>query len=199
MTNADIDIELLKLLFLSTSLNYGFIEFDYCKLVELLEEKMNNPNNPIARQQGLVVQEMPDEVLVYDMESNKAHCLNQSAAAIWKSCNGSNSIADIVRQFESSGSGKVTEDFVWLAIDQLNENGLLEAGVSPRFQGQSRRQALKTIGMASMVALPVIASLVAPQSALASASCACVNPGACAAQTTCPSTVNCNGSGICAP
>jgi len=156
-------------------------------------------NNPIARQQGLVVQEMPDEVLVYDMDSNKAHCLNQSAAMIWKSCNGSNSIADIVRQFESSGSGKVTEDFVWLAIDQLNENGLLEAGVSPRFQGQSRRQALKTIGLASMVALPVIASLVAPQNALGAVSCACAAPAACAQQTGCPSLVICNSSGVCAP
>ena len=161
-----------------------------------MEEKMNNP---IARQQGLVVQEMPDEVLVYDMDANKAHCLNRSAAVIWKSCNGSNSIADIVRQFESSGSGKVTEDFVWFAIDQLNENGLLEAGVSPRFQGQSRRQALKTIGMASMVALPVIASLVAPQSALGSVSCTCTTPAQCVTQTACPSTQVCNTNGLCAP
>src|SRR5687767_759092 len=100
---------------------------------------MKNPNYPTARQSGLVVQEMPDEVLVYDIESNKAHCLNRSAALIWRSCDGTNSIADIVKQFETSG-GRVTEDFVWLAIDQLNETGLLEGGVSPRFQGQSRRQ-----------------------------------------------------------
>lgn len=49
----------------------------------------NDPHNPMARQSGLVVQEMPDEVLVYDMDTNKAHCLNQSAAFIWKSCDGS--------------------------------------------------------------------------------------------------------------
>jgi len=120
----------------------------------------------MARQNGLVVQEMPDEVLVYDLNSNKAHCLNQSAAFVWKSCDGTNSVEDIVRQFESNGKGKVTEDFVWLAIDQLNENGLLAGEVAPRFAGQSRRQVLKTIGLASMVAVPVIASLVAPQKAL---------------------------------
>ena len=102
---------------------------------------MNNPNNlqnPIARQNGLVVQEMPDEVLVYDLDSNKAHCLNQSAAFVWKSCDGANSVADIVRQFESNGNGKVTEDFVWLAIDQLNENGLLESSIAPRFHVRVR-------------------------------------------------------------
>ncbi len=153
----------------------------------------------MARQNGLVVQEMPDEVLVYDLDTNKAHCLNQSAAFVWKSCDGNNSVMDIVRQFESNGSGKVTEDFVWLAVDQLNENGLLENEIAPRFQGQSRRQVLKTIGLASIVAVPVIASLVAPQKALGSISCACTNPSACLNRTNCPSTTNCNQSGVCAP
>jgi hypothetical protein len=149
---------------------------------------MNNPNNtqnPMARQNGLVVQEMPDEVLVYDLDTNKAHCLNQSAAFVWKSCDGTRSVGDIVRQFEANGNGKVTEDFVWLAIDQLNENGLLDGEVAPRFAGQSRRQVLKTVGLASMVALPVIASLVAPKNALGAVSCSCPD-GTCPAG--CPTT-----------
>ncbi|CAN5587032.1 hypothetical protein BH10ACI3_BH10ACI3_25590 [soil metagenome] len=159
---------------------------------------MKNPNNPMARQNGLVVQEMPDEVLVYDLDTNKAHCLNQSAALVWRSCDGNNSVMDIVRQFESTG-GKVTEDFVWLAIDQLNENGLLENKVAPRFQGQSRRQVLKTIGLASMVALPVIASLVAPKNAFGALSCSCLGNGDCTNMTACLSQTNCNSNGICAP
>ena len=72
----------------------------------------NDPQNPMARQNGLVVQEMPDEVLVYDLDTNKAHCLNQSAALVWKSCDGNNSVGDIVRQFESNGGGtKVSANF----------------------------------------------------------------------------------------
>jgi hypothetical protein len=160
--------------------------------------KMNNPKNPMARQNGIVVQEMPDEVLVYDLDSNKAHCLNKSAAFVWKSCDGSNSVGDIVKQFEATGGGKVTEDFVWLAIDQLTENGLLDGEVAPRFHGQSRRQVLKTIGLASMVALPVIASLVAPTSALAATSCTCTSSASCLGRA-CPSTTNCNSVGLCAP
>lgn len=154
--------------------------------------------NPMARQSDLVIQEMPDEVLVYDMNTNKAHCLNPSAAFVWKACNGKNSIADIVNQFEAKGKGKVSEDFVWLAIDQLHENGLLKNDIGLRFAGQSRRQVVKSIGLASMLAVPVIASLVAPQNALAAASCACVNPAGCAG-LPCPSTTNCNASGQCAP
>lgn len=156
---------------------------------------MNNSKNPVARQSGLVVQEMPDEVLVYDMQTNKAHCLNRSAATVWRSCDGTKSVADIVREFD----GKVTEDFVWLAIDQLNENNLLESGMTPRFAGQSRRQVLKTIGLASMVAIPLISSLVAPQNALANLSCSCTSGPQCAGRSGCQSTTVCNGQGICAP
>lgn len=157
-------------------------------------------NNPMARKNDLVVQETTDEVLVYDLKTSKAHCLNSSAALVWKSCNGSNTVTDIAREFETSGMGSVSEDFVWLAIDQLNENNLLESEVAVRFNGHSRRQALKTIGLASVAALPIIASLAAPQNALAALSCACQTPANCMQipAGTCPSTV-CNPNGVCGP
>lgn len=155
--------------------------------------------NPIARKSDLVVQETSDEVLVYDLKTSKAHCLNGSAALVWRSCNGSNSVADIVREFESNGLGSVSEDFVWLAVDQLNEIDLLESNIAPRFNSVSRRQALKTIGLASAVALPVIASLVAPQQALGSVSCACQVPANCLGLTGCPSQQVCNTNFVCAP
>jgi Coenzyme PQQ synthesis protein D (PqqD) len=162
---------------------------------------MNNSQRPIARKNGLVVQEVPDEVLVYDLDSNKAHCLNNSAAMIWRSCDGNNSVSEIAKLVEAQAGGKVTEDFVWLAIDQLSENNLLERQIASNFEGQSRREVIKKIGMASMVAIPVIASLVAPQSALAAQSCNCNNPGQCNTppNSACPSTTNCNGVGLCAP
>ena len=160
---------------------------------------MKNSQCPIARKSGLVVQEVPDEVLVYDLESNKAHCLNQSAAMIWKSCDGNTSVSEIAKLVESQAGGKVTEDFVWLAINQLSENNLLENQISSGFEGTSRREVIKKIGLASVIAIPVIASLVAPQSAMAAASCACVNPAACAPQAGCPSTTTCNGNALCAP
>jgi len=102
---------------------------------------------------------------------------------------------------EGQAGGKVTEDFVWLAIAQLSENNLLEKAVPSNFEGTSRREVIKKIGLASMVAVPVIASLVAPQSALAASSCACVNPPSCSNSPNagCPNTTNCNGNGLCAP
>ena len=160
---------------------------------------MKSPQLPCARKAGLVIQDMPDEVLVYDLDTNKAHCLNKSAAFVWRSCDGKTSISDIARLFEIQTGDKVSDDFVWLALDQLNENSLLEGEVKASFAGRSRREVIKKIGLASMVALPIVASLVAPKSAMAAVSCACVTPGDCITQTGCPSTANCNGSGRCAP
>ncbi|MEP6901987.1 MAG: PqqD family protein [Actinomycetota bacterium] len=160
---------------------------------------MKSSQVPVARKEGLVIQETSDEVLVYDLTSNKAHCLNQTAAFVWKSCDGNNSIPDIMKRFEKEIGSAVHEDLIWLAIDQLNDKNLLEKGLAANFAGRSRREVIKKIGLAAVIALPIVASLTAPTSAMASTSCACVAPGDCLSQSTCPSTVNCNGSGICAP
>lgn len=157
---------------------------------------MDNSQCPVARKSGLVVQEMPDEVLVYDLNSNKAHCLNQTAAKVWQACDGSQSISDIAAEL---GKGN-NEDLVWLAIDQLSENDLLEAKVASKFKGQSRRDVIKKIGLASIVAVPVIASLVAPQNALAAQSCHCVNNTQCLSGPNlgnCGPTPACNPVGTC--
>lgn len=158
---------------------------------------MNNSQYPLARTNGLVVQEVPNEVLVFDMETNEAHCLNETAAMVWKYCDGKTSVPQIA-EILGEGKNSVSDDLIWLAIDQLNEHKLLEKEVETKFAGQSRREVLRKIGLASMIALPIIASMAAPRSVLAATSCACVSGGDCTTQTGCASSVNCN-SGICAP
>src|SRR5688572_3371017 len=134
---------------------------------------MNNSQFPTARKSGLVIQEVPDEILVFDLDSNKAHCLNLTAATVWKSFDGKTSIQEIASILEKQSGKGVSDDVVWLAIDQLNENSLLEGQLTSKFAGQTRRDVIKKIGLASMVAIPVVASLVAPRSAMANVSCAC--------------------------
>jgi Coenzyme PQQ synthesis protein D (PqqD) len=159
---------------------------------------MKSSQIPIARKDGLVIQETTDEVLVYDLTSNKAHCLNQTAAFVWKSCDGNNSISDITNRFQKEIGSSVHEDLVWLAIDQLNDKNLLEKDLTADFAGRSRREVIKKIGLAAVVALPIVASLTAPSSAMAASSCVCNSPGNCTAQPTCPA-MTCNAGGLCAP
>ena len=157
---------------------------------------MNNSQFPIARKNGLVVQEVPDEVLVYDLDTNKAHCLNQTAAMVWKWCDGNNSITDIAKLVESQAGGSVSEDFVWLAVDQLSEKNLLEHGIKANFAGQTRREVIKKIGLASVIGLPIIASLVAPTSVFANTSCVCATADDCLTQPQPQCGDSCSG-GMC--
>lgn len=166
---------------------------------------MQNLQKPVARHEGLVVQEMPEEVLVYDLNTNKAHCLNKSAAAVWKNCDGTNSISDIAAILKNEFKTPVTEDFVWLAVDQLSNDALLEEKLTAPSNGLSRREALRRVALASLVALPVVASLTAPTAAQAASTCASVNSvctctstptnGSCTSFTGCTGACACNNVG----
>src|SRR5688572_270515 len=84
-------------------------------------------HRPLARKEGLLIERLPDEVLVYDLDRKKAHCLNGSAALIWNNCDGKTSIEGIRRILqEQQAPGKVHGDVVWLGLDQLYEARLIE-------------------------------------------------------------------------
>jgi hypothetical protein len=151
---------------------------------------------PKARTADLVVQQVDDETMVYDLVSHQAHCLNRTASEIWKNCDGQTSVSMISERIGKNLGAGVEQELVMLAVTELSERRLLEnEEIQPRMA--DRREVLRKIAF-GVVAAPIIYTLVAP-SALASASCACVNPGACITQTTCPSQVNCNAGGVCAP
>jgi hypothetical protein len=124
---------------------------------------------PEARREGLVVQELSDEVLVFDRERNKAHCLNSTAARVWGLCDGKTSVAQIARAIEGECNLRVDEDVIWLGVEQLSKTHLLrEQTVLPDHKsGLSRREVMKRIGVAAAVAVPVITSIIAPSAAQA--------------------------------
>jgi len=159
---------------------------------------MKSSQVPVARKEGLVIQEMPEEVLVYDLDTNKAHCLNQTAAFVWKSCDGRNSVADITKLVGDDSGNAVPEDLVWLAIDQLSEKNLLANNLKADFNGTTRREVIKKIGLAAVIGLPLVASLTAPTSVLAATSCTCPSgtDTDCTSQPGCPVTCN-TDTGVC--
>lgn len=130
-----------------------------------------NANLPAARKKSLIIKEVEDETLVYDLETDKALCLNRTAGRVWKSCNGKRSVAELRDLLEKETGSPVVEDVVWLALDQLETFKLLEVSVArpQRFAGLSRRQILKTAGLTA-AAIPIITSIIAPTPAQA-ASC----------------------------
>ncbi|MFY9555700.1 MAG: PqqD family protein [Blastocatellia bacterium] len=122
-----------------------------------------------ARNDELVVQDLPDEVLVYDLKSHKAHCLNKTAAFIWRHCDGQTTADEIAKMMQQEWETPVTEDAVWFALNKLSKAELLqERIVLPEAKaGMSRRSAVRRLGFGALLAVPVVMSIVTPTPAAA--------------------------------
>jgi hypothetical protein len=158
-----------------------------------MNEKALNAK-PVARKQGLVIQELPDEVLVYDLDRDLAHCLNTTAAFVWQRCNGRNTTAQIAQTLGRQFDCAVDEKIVWLALDQLGRNHLLDRqpALPPALMGMDRRAMVRALGLAAIVAVPVVKSIVAPTPAQAAT---CVpTGGGCSISAQCCKGLSCIGS-----
>ena len=141
---------------------------------------------PQARALDLVTREMPDEVLVYDLKRHKAHCLNQTAAMVWKYCDGHRTVTDIAKLMQKDLNTPVNEEAVWFAVDRLGKAHLLEERLSPPAGSSrlSRRDAIRRLGLGAALAVPMVMSIVAP-TAVSAASCVADGQGTnCAGSTT---------------
>lgn len=158
---------------------------------------------PAARRESIICKEVEGELLVYDLTRDKAHCLNESAAAIWKRCDGRTSVKEIAASLAKEVGTTVDERVVWLALADLRRTHLLEepqllqpnhsdnSKAKPQktsawpqaMLGMSRREAVKRIGLGAAIALPVVISITAPTAAQA---------GSCSAATaSCGSPMEC--------
>ena len=128
---------------------------------------------PLSRHSEIVVQELKNEILVYDLKTNKAICLNQISAMIWQLCDGQNSISEISRLSSEQMKTPVTEDLVWLTLEGLKRQALLDKNAEFEIEsgGLSRRLMIKKVGLATTAALPFITSLTAPKAAAAQSGC----------------------------
>lgn len=114
---------------------------------------------PEARREGIISKEADGELLIYDTHSDRAHCLNGSAAEIWRLCDGATNPAEIARKLraavgQSSNSSVQTrgnkpadnselstninaqhtdaiEEIVWVALAELRRTNLLEEPKQP--------------------------------------------------------------------
>jgi hypothetical protein len=124
---------------------------------------------PLARHQGLVVELMEDEVLVYDRQTHHAHHLNRTVKEVWRACDGTRSEAQLLEHVSASLGREFDRGQLEQALHQLEHAGLLErdAGTeqttrekrsTARPRSLSRRRLLKGIA----VAVPVITTILTP-------------------------------------
>jgi hypothetical protein len=117
--------------------------------------------HPKARTEGLVSQEVGEDLIVYDRASNTSHTLNPTAALVFRSCDGTKSVVEIASLLPEGDDPSLREALVWAAISQLERAMLLE--VVPVRDEMSRRDSL--LRLAATVMLPLVLSVAAPSRA----------------------------------
>jgi len=126
---------------------------------------------PKIRTTRLLVEELVDELLIYDVDRNEVHCLNGPAVQIWKLCNGERTVSEIATALNTDLDHEQAETLVWSAVEQFAEKHLLEVTeeeplAASRPQDLTRRQMLLRLGVV-VAALPLVDSIVSPEAALA--------------------------------
>jgi hypothetical protein len=121
---------------------------------------------PVARKDRLLVTELEssNEILIYDLDYNKAFCLNQVAALVWKYCDGESSMSSAIETLNASLNLQVSEYVICYVLHQLNKHRLLEAPMTQLIiKGEVSRHALiRKQGITATVLLPAIISIDAP-------------------------------------
>jgi len=166
-----------------------------------MASRKGSPWRPKAiKREDWFFEEAGGEMLVYNLERHRVHCLNDTAVLIWKLCTGRRTVNQIAAELPITLHPRSRELVVRNTVGQLARLGLIEAHDDAR--NISRRELAKRIGMgAATVALPLITTIVAPTPAYA-ANCPaihCTNPGQCPA--SCNGCLNppAPGPGTCRP
>src|SRR5438105_3324576 len=108
---------------------------------------MEITNRYFARSDGLVVQDMGDELLVYDRREDVAHCLSGAAASVWRGCQ------DGATRDELAAGADLGDGLVDAALEELAAKQLLDAPLGR--SGVTRRHALRRmagVGAAAVAA-----------------------------------------------
>ncbi len=152
--------------------------------------------NPIARKDKLTIRELPDEAVIYDLERHKMHCLNRTAALVWKHCDGRHDPAALAALLgrELLLSADEAAAAARLALEQLGRRHLLVEAVAPPEEEErlSRRAALRKMAVAAAAVLPLVMTLKSPSVAWAQAASTC-SP---AVANSCPMGFTCQPVGM---
>lgn len=109
---------------------------------------------PAARSEDLVLQDVDGELLVYDRFNNSAHCLNATAAQVFRACDGYTSIQVMGNQLN------LDEINVEQALFELENCGLLQD--EPQLGHTRREMAVKFAKYGTAASLPFIVSTLGP-------------------------------------
>jgi hypothetical protein len=164
-------------------------------------------NQPLARSEGLMIEQVGAETVVYDTESGGAHCLSPIAAAVFAAADGSSRVEELVEVAASTTGDAVSLDEVEVALAELDERRLL----APPPAGMTRRAMMRrtAAATAAVSAVPMVTSIVTPAAAqtrtpqlnCGASKCSSQSEGDkwCGCINTCPPSTKFPNSSSCTP
>jgi len=107
---------------------------------------------PRARSEHLVVEKLPDETIVCDLEQNASHSLPPLTALVWSGCDGATSVDGLVVMARRRGV-EADAELVSAALDELGRVGLVSGWERRRMSRRALlRNAAGVIGIATILA-----------------------------------------------
>jgi hypothetical protein len=121
---------------------------------------------PVARHADLHLEEVGDDLVIYDHRTHAAHSLNAASAFVWEHCDGQRSPAEIAACARAAGLSW-TDETIAQALAQLADRDLLEGTVTAAGPTQRliSRRVLTKAAVAALV--PAIVSIATPAAAIA--------------------------------
>jgi hypothetical protein len=110
------------------------------------------------------VEQLGNELCIYNWQRKEVHALNPTAARVWQQCDGQTSLTQIAAmlQAELQVPDAEAKELAWLTLAQLEKAHLLhEDVVKPAHRKVLPRRAFLKLGIA-VALLPMVHSIVAP-------------------------------------
>ena len=109
--------------------------------------------------------------MVYDPATHTAHCLNSTAAFVFRAADGRTTVPEIAARLSKATGVEADEGVVWASLERLDGANLLEEHPPSQPALPSRRRALRKVGLAAAALTPAVISLVVPTPAEAINTC----------------------------
>jgi PqqD family protein of HPr-rel-A system len=145
---------------------------------------------PVARTEGLLIERVGDEAVVYDSASKQAHCLNPLAALLFAHCDGGCSVEELAALAAERLDEPVAPAHIRDALAQLEERELIFSG-SPALSRRDLMRRTAVVGGAAFAA-PLITTILAPTAASAASQFCNVPCKCCTTQPECVGSPSCN-------
>lgn len=117
---------------------------------------------PLANRDAVLLERVGDQLVVYDQARRRLHVLSRSAALVWQHCDGRREVAELAEITARELGTPVEHEVVLLALQQLEEAGLLRTAhrSTPQVDSATRRAVLSRAlgGLAAGVLMPIVTS-----------------------------------------